>query len=839
MTKVLTKKPIRFSASTRLRLALGTPTRMSCWRSNRRLFRAAERRRHILLNNPAPLALACMLGTAVASCHPRMRCSYAAAAAPRRSPTTGLSSSLLRLLLMGCLLGAGAHGVLAHDHGMAVLPGIVYTSWTPAIAAHAVLMSLLCFIVFPAGVILALRGSHWHKWVQSGGLVVLLIAASIALGDVASEGHGHGASLHGRLGIATLVLLLLLGVAGWITKAVKTYRAQHMSAEDAATAQPHVHANDKGILTADEHAIASASNADDRALLRLATVAYRVSSLFHRRLAGLLLSVLLPFTYVMGLLTATGLLAPNGDSVDNLAAHVGFGAALVLGGLTLIMIAAQHQPRGKATVPLPSTGHHATDTALALTATRASTWTPPVGLLPLPAAFSPLLLEYAIWLFFSVIIIVSQHDWGKPLDPFSGDAQHVAMGAMGTVSCLCGIPAVLLTRHRIRRELVEHLADPQAAAQLRHDLHFDTLQTGPLLLARLPLLLLYSSLGFAMLNHSGAGVFGDTLHYAFGIYCFLLGLAKITGIGVRVYLRPDENAAEIEPTGSRRHSGSRSTRDKLVNTMERIKRAGIAATGRHPSYERLQSAAAQGAQQPYPLRGVEQPASAMPFSSSDDDKDSSALRGGPRLPRTPSPVQQEQAAPVPLRVDWSVESGVEGGGRTRLLSCFLLVLSGVTFSGSCKFALIAASQVFSPALYLLVLAAVTLALITWWTLLCEFAMDAKLKRTAAVADAAHKGHLQISPRSQRILAKLGNRSLFTSTVHSPKRLPRLEEDKALFGVPVAAAGSSPSATAAAAVTAARRSSSPSAMDLVELELSQVLRDEGPGFETPQDAMLRM
>jgi hypothetical protein len=225
---------------------------------------------------------------------------------------------------------------------------------------------------------LAIRGSHAHKWLQTGCLAAALIGASLAIADVSSEGHPHGESFHGRLGIASILVLCLQGTIGWMTKGAKM--AALASAGD----------NPRTVVPAPSPS----------ALSFLSTVSSSLSSWYpalavcHRVLACVGLLALFPLTLVMGILTATGL---TGKSPDNLAAHVGFGAGLVAGGLCILAISMEEKVEtGTGELERSGLVHR-------------------LRVLPLPRSMSHTTLEYCVWLFFGCIILLTQHDFDKPL----------------------------------------------------------------------------------------------------------------------------------------------------------------------------------------------------------------------------------------------------------------------------------------------------------------------------------------------------------------------------------------------------------------------------------------
>jgi hypothetical protein len=602
-------------------------------------------------------------------------------------------------------------------------------------------------------VILAWRGSHLHKWVQSGSLLLVTIASALALSDVAAEGHGHGQSVHGKLGILTLTLFLVQGALGWAAKYLKT----KVAAEKTRREQMQVAASPMNAQAT------STENVVEYDLAR----PYALASLAHRSLAGLLLLFLAPLTALFGLLTATGLIVGGETMVSdnkNLAAHVGFGGAIVAGAVAMLVISWQNAGG-------LNTGDSNQPNIIRRTEKQAD-----APLLPLRHSSSLLVVEYLIWFVSSIVVILSQHDWRTPMEYDGMDIQHVMMGIFALVSSLCGLTLTMLTRAKLCREASSVLSHHPPGSLLA----FKTTQQSHLLTARLPAVALYVGLAAAMLGHAHGEPFSDNLHYMFALYCILYGLSKLIGVSPWVHLVAPTKSATTEIAGERQHIGRSNSITGIEGVLSR--HTSPLDTSRHLSRRNslnnntptdtapTSSAASDG---PDTLNSAWQgvwinPEAPMQHTRGDSTEFTMKREGIPSALSTaatssstppstpPSPavafdveVGSAVLSEEEFQIDWSATDGVESAGRYMLLSTYLLLTAGITFSGSSKYGLIAASKKLSPGLYIVTLAIVSLIVLTWINALIEGALDARSLRSKPSSSHASSSGKHLGSRTSK------------------------------------------------------------------------------------------
>lgn len=323
-------------------------------------------------------------------------------------------------------------------------------------------------------------------------------------------------------------------------------------------------------------------------------------------------------------------------------------------------------------------------------------------------------------------------------------SQHVLLGLVAFVSSTCGLVLLSLTRSELRREAAAILA--------RHPLGsvraFQTTQTTHVLASRLPAATLYVGLAAAMLSRVHGEPFSDHLHFAFAVYCILYGVSKLVGVSPWVHIAPSPSPASSVPAGA-------ATIPSSIRSVGGVAWRGISTLGAeqdpsrrhsHPTgseliassdHQQHQSAAAGTAS--WSEKTQQQAVELAPKAATMAESPSNRPAPVAHADEPPAGHWQDEAddfvvadssapAAAAFVVDWSATDGVESAGRLGLLSTYLLLTGGITFSAS-KSALVAASQNLSPGAYVVTLGLVGLVVLTWLTALIEGALQARARRS--------------------------------------------------------------------------------------------------------------
>jgi len=702
------------------------------------------------------------------------------------------------------------------DATTSALAAQVETHWSPLIIAHAILLTAAFAFILPIGVILALRGSHKHKWVQSVGVGLVIVAVILAIIDISIQigkadtgeiaaadedeevhahhvnigglkmslslslpfiefhgGHHHGpgdehthaGSLHAKLGFTTFSLFIVQGLMGWAMKVMKMTHARAQRDGPLAMAMasgklsPHdpVHQQSTGAiadLEAQERTVRDGQQGGDARGNENASIpdsrSFHLLRFLHGLFAVLGMLILAPLTMAVGIITAAGLLT-NPNDADNLAAHVGFGAGLAVGGLASTSVS--------------------------------------VGALPFPRYLSLPLFEYMTWAAFGVIIILSQHDWPEPLASTGMDVQHVVIGVYALVASTCGMVLLGIARYNIKKQVDEYRWKRQveqgaATHQLDEDEHEDEAVRKPLLftpmdkthsaypshdssrklcmrlvppsrapstwvlLSRIPSFVLYVSLGAALWGHQNGVEYNGTLHAAFGIYCVLIAITKLICLPNQVVLEKAANGEEEEEKETM--NGEEEEEDiKREMQMQRIDQQNAMAMKEKAVNETIPTATPVAVPSATPMK--EATSTPQADLHKVEEKDDHGLSGTPPAPGVPSSSSSSSSSPATLRsttppgpvkhrdapssppplslrgyeIAWNDPSGIESVGRYQLLTFFLLVLTGTTFSGSSKWGQAAAAGHMEVIPYLCILAGIATAIFTWWLSLIQGIVAAK------------------------------------------------------------------------------------------------------------------